>query len=353
MRVNTKELQTQMSRLAGIVPGTTMLPALGCIHVRGTELRASNLDQDGAASISFDDEPLDVCVPFKRLFAIAKSVDSPEVTLTQNGNRVTVEGGASRFCLAGQSPDEFPLSMPVGGDTTEMPAESLFLGLEGVFRSAKNDDSRPLLNGVFVAFSGLSAAYVATDGRRLSRSGECPEGVSGVVVPRACVSILRNLLPDYETVGITLSDNSVQFSMGSGSGRYKLSSKLISGQYPNWRQVLPGGDYTACSCSRESLKRAVRRVNSIGERDGEGHIRMVFSAGEILLSKITDDGEGSDKVPSEGNADGYIGLNPQYIVDALDGIREESVSIRYRGELEPIEFLGGDAYHLVMPVRAS
>ena len=356
MKIDTKELQTRLARLSGVVSAGAMMPVLATVHINGNRIRATNLDQEAVVTVEGSGEPVNLCVPFRRLLAVVRSIESPTVTLTQSkgaGTRLYVEGGASKFTLLGMPEDEFPAANDVSGTPVRMPAESVLMGLESVFRSASEDASRPALQSVFMAISGRSCAFVATDGRRLSKWGDIDKPERTTILPYAAARTLRDILGEYGDVEIVADERAVRFTLTGNDGTCVFRSKLVEGQYPSYRQVIPTTECKAFTCAREPLRNAIRRVNIIGEK--EDAVQLCFGEESISLSKKHLDGDGFDVVAlTEGSGDSEcISSNPRYLLDALDSIREESVTIRYRSDTDPLEFVGGENYHLVMPVRVT
>ena len=355
MNVNTKELQTQLSRLVGVVHARTTLPVLECVLIHGGTLLASNLDQYASTQIRISgEEPVNTCVSCKRLLSIVKSMTGPEITLKQDGTYLNISSGDSKFRLPTINADEFPPAPPLSGDEVTMPSESLRMGLESVFRSASGDESRFVMNGVLAEISGNQMQFVATDGRRLSKNGSMAEYKKQAIMPNPTVGILRGLLGEYENVSLTMSERAVRFVFSSGEETFTLFSKLVEGKFPNWRQVIPKNTGDCYTLNRENLINAVRRVNLVGDK--EIHMTLSFGDEMLKVSKSTTEGDAEDtvsypeKTPGGG---GDISIKAEFLLDSIGSIPENNVTLEYRSELEPLLVKSGDILHVIMPVRKS
>ena len=340
--------------------GSLQILSNALIHAEGNQLCITTTDLDISERCYVDcevEEAGSTTLPIRRLTSIIRELDEGKILVEVNDDDVaTVQAGSSFFKIIGLPTRDFP-PVPV--------SEGKFCYNidQGVFRemlrktsyAVSLDETRRVLNGVLMAFKDNKLTMVATDGRRLALVEHDvdfpPEGDAEMILPTKAVSELMRILCNDGDLKIYAQKNQVVFELGSTM----LSSKLIDGVYPNYRQVIPGSCDERVVVEREQLLMALRRV-SVVTTDKSNATRLTFSANQLTISTNTPDvGEGRDTVPVKyAGKEVSIIFNPEYVMDPLKNIDDDEIFIELNDGHSPallkcsIPFL-----YVLMPLRIS
>jgi DNA polymerase III subunit beta len=297
-----------------------------------------------------------------RLFAdIARSLPDPDVEIeSREAERdVEIRSGGSSFHLRVLPAEDFPkLPQPREEGVLRIPAAALEQSIDLVARAASRDDMRPVLTGVFVTASGREMTMVATDSYRLAvKRTELEADLGGELESNIPARALRELgrILSSEGAGdasISLLANQAVFQAGS----ILLSTRLIDGQFPNFRQLLPESFEHDVRLPRSDFLDIVRRVSQLAQRNAP--LRLSFSSGELTVAAETPDvGDARETMPASFEGEPLeIGFNPEFLKEGIESISSEELLMRLisplrPGLLEPVE--GDDFRYLVMPIRLN
>jgi DNA polymerase III subunit beta len=301
-----------------------------------------------------------VVLPGRLLVEVVRSLPDGPVTLAlrEAERDVEITAGSSRFHLRTLPADDFPRFPEPEGDPIELPAKALQETINRVARAASRDEARPVLTGVLVTTEGDQLTMVATDSYRLAVKRtklESPvdNGLEANVPARA----LRELARLIDAVGdealrVWLTRNQALFRVGTVS----LSSRLIDGQFPNHRQLLPESYEHEVKLPRAELLEVTRRVSQLAQRNAA--LRLSFSEGELVVSAETPDlGDAREGLPAPYSGELLeIGFNPEFVRDGLESIDADEVVVKLISPLRPglLEPAGSDDFsYLVMPIRLN
>ncbi|MDP9188723.1 MAG: DNA polymerase III subunit beta [Actinomycetota bacterium] len=346
------------------VSARAALQALSGIHLSADgdpKLRAT--DMELGLEVGLDgkvDGAGAMVIPGRLLVEVARSLPDGEVglELRESERDVEITAGSSRFHLRTLPADDFPRFPEAEGDPVELPAEALKETIARVARAASRDEARPVLTGVLVTVEGTELTMVATDSYRLAvkrTTLEAPvaEKLEANIPARALRELARLIeaAPD-EPLRVWLSRNQALFRIGSTS----LSSRLIDGQFPNYRQLLPESYDHEVNLPRAELLEVVRRVSQLAQRNAA--LRMSFSDGELVVSAETPDlGDAREGLPAPYSGELLeIGFNPEFVRDGLESIDADEVVVKLISPLRPglLEPAGADDFsYLVMPIRLN
>ena len=330
------------------------------IHAEGNQLCMTTTDLDISERCFVEceiEQAGSTTLPIRRLASIIRELDEGKILIEVNDDDVaTVQCGSSFFKIIGMSVRGFP---PV--PATE--GKFCYRIDQGVFRemlrktcyAVSQDETRRVLNGVLLAFKDNKLTMVATDGRRLALVEHeiefPPEAEEEMILPTKAVSELMRILANEGDLKIYAQKNQAVFELGTTM----LSSKLIDGVYPNYRQVIPGACDERVVIEREQLLSALRRV-SVVTTDKSNATRLTFSANQLTISINTPDvGEGRDTVPVKyAGKEVSIIFNPEYVMDPLKNIDDDEVYLELNDGHSPallkcnVPFL-----YVLMPLRIS
>ncbi len=296
-----------------------------------------------------------------RLFGdVVRSLADGEVTLEQRSEQRDVEiaAGGSTFHLRTLQADEFPKVPGFEEATLTIPGPPLAETVERVVKAASRDEVRPILTGILVTTDGRKLTMVATDSYRLSvKHTELesePGGELEANVPARAMRELSRLVTQdgVASVEIALTRNQIVFR----AGNTVLASRLIEGQFPSYRQLLPDTFEHEIALPREELLDTARRISQLAQRNAP--LRFAFAEGELTISAETPDvGDARESMPAPFSGEPLeIAFNPQFVIEGIESIDSDEVAFQLTSPLRPglLCPVGRDDFrYLVMPIRLN
>ena len=368
MKLTTKreELVAKLSTVSRAVSTRAATQALSGVLIEADEgsvtLSATDLDLGLRTTVEATIESGgSVLLPGKLLAEVARSLadDTVEIETREAERDVEIRSGSSSFHLRTLPAEDFPkLPSAEGGDPIRIPASALAESIDLVARAASRDDMRPVLTGVFVTAQGKEMTMVATDSYRLAvKRTELESPLSGEIEANIPARALRELArvlsaEGVEEAAITLQQNQAIFEAGS----ITLTTRLIDGQFPNFRQLLPESYEHDVRLPRSEFLDVARRISQLAQRNAP--LRFSFDQGELTVSAETPDvGDAKETMPAvfEGEAM-EIGFNPEYLREGIESVAGDEVLVRLisplrPGLLQPVD--NEDFRYLVMPIRLN
>lgn len=368
MKLTTKreDLVSKLSIVSRAVSTRAATQALSGVLLRASggavTLAATDLDLGLETTLEADVEAEGSILLPGRLFAeVARSLPdaSVEIESREAEHDVEIRSGGSSFHLRVLPVEDFP-NLPQLADegALKIPAAALEQSIDLVARAASRDDMRPVLTGVFVTASGKEMTMVATDSYRLAvKRTELEADLGGEIEANIPARALRELgrILSSEGAGeavISLLTNQAVFRAGS----ILLSTRLIDGQFPNFRQLLPESFEHDVRLPRSDFLDVTRRVSQLAQRNAP--LRLSFSSGELTVAAETPDvGDARETMPAAFEGELLeIGFNPEFLKEGIESMSGDEVLIRLisplrPGLLEPVE--GDDFRYLVMPIRLN
>jgi len=325
-------------------------------------LAATDLDLGLETTLEADIESEGSVLLPGRLFAeIARSLADPsvEIEAREAERDVEIRSGGSSFHLRTLPAEDFPkLPQPQEDPGLKIPAAALEKSIDLVARAASRDDMRPVLTGVFVSASGKEMTMVATDSYRLAvKRTELENELGGELEANIPARALRELGRVLTSEGageasIWLLANQAVFQAGA----ILLSTRLIDGQFPNFRQLLPESYEHDVRLPRSDLLDVTRRVSQLAQRNAP--LRLSFSSGELTVAAETPDvGDAQETMPAAFEGETLeIGFNPEFLKEGIESVAGDEILMRLisplrPGLLEPVE--GEEFRYLVMPIRLN
>ncbi|MEO8422550.1 MAG: DNA polymerase III subunit beta [Actinomycetota bacterium] len=337
-------------------PGIPALTGVLIEAADGGELTLITTDLEVSARLTISVQVSEsgiALVPARLLGDTVKSLSNAPVEFETDQSQVTIRCAAYEGTLRLLPAEDFPGLQEPSGTTVTAEAAAFAEAIGQVGRGASRDEARPVLTGVLLEVSREGVVMVATDSYRLavrdlvaSASGEA----KAIVPERAMSEAGRAAGADEKsTVEIFIDESQVSFKIGT----LTLTSRLIEGEFPNYRQLLPEATESRLTVSRQQLLDAVRRVGLLA-RDTTP-VRMEFNALGVKLSSSSPDlGQAVETVEAryEGE-DLTVAFNPQYLADGLTAATGETVRLDVRDGLKPgvVHGEGDEFTYLVMPVR--
>jgi DNA polymerase III subunit beta len=364
---STGELLAQLQTVSRVASTRSAVQALaGVMIVADADKRAQLLatDMEVGLRVPLDAQtqtPGSVVLPARLLLEVVRSLPTGDVSLELRPAEQDVElrSGGATFHLRTLRAEDFPTLPEPGADTrVALPAEAIAQTVLRVARSASRDETRPVLTGILMSASGQELRMVATDSYRLSvKQTALDPPLDGSLEANVPARALQELVriaqqsPD-DALAVSVGQNQVVFELGD----VVLSSRLIDGQFPNYRQLLPESVEHELRLSTAELTEVVRRISLLAQKNEP--LRLTFSEGSLTISARTPDiGEASEAIPVPFNGDTFeIGFNPEFLRDGLESVESDELVLKLISPLRPglIESPdGGDFVYLIMPIRLN
>jgi len=351
-----------LAQVVNVVERRQTLPVLANLLVQVKKgqlsLTGTDLEVEMIARAAVDDaQDGEITVPARKWFEIVRALpDGSKVTVSQSGDKITVQAGRSRFTLASLPANDFPSIDEVEAtERVQVPEASLKELIERTAFAMAQQDVRYYLNGLLFDLSDKVLRCVATDGHRLALCEAPLEGGGGkrqIIVPRKGVQELQRLLEGGE--------REVELELGRGHLRVKrddvtFTSKLIDGRFPDYEAVIPIGADREVRIDREVLRASLQRAAILSNEKYRG-VRLEVSPGQLKISAHNpEQEEAQEEVEADTRVDDLaVGFNVNYLLDALTALKDEHVVIMLRDANSSAlvrEAANDRCRHVVMPLR--
>lgn len=325
----------------------------GILHLTTTDLDVgvmgstpADITQEGATTL-----------PVKKLVSIISVLPAEFVEISVSDENVaSIQSGPSFFKIIGLSVDEFP-ALPTFDNAHEYKIQqtSLLDALKKTSYAISNDETRYVLNGIFTSFKENKITFVATDGRRLAMVEhplEFPEEQEcDIIIPTKTVNELQRLLNSEGEVFVRVSSSQISFEANDTL----LVSKLIEGNYPNYRQVIPSTTSERISVGRDAFLQTVRRVSLLSS-DKSNSVKLSFNDNDIeVAANAQDVGEAKENIPVSYNGKSFaIAFNPDFLMAPLKNLPDEQIYLDLIDEMSPgVIRIDGSFLYVIMPMRIT
>lgn len=352
-----------LAQVVNVVERRQTLPVLAnfLVQVQNGQLSltGTDLEVEMVSRIAVEDaQDGETTIPARKLFEIIRALpDGSRITVSQTGDKITVQAGRSRFTLATLPSNDFPSVDEV--EATERVAIGEATLKELIERTAfamAQQDVRYYLNGLLFDLRGDALRTVATDGHRLALCETDLAKPSGskrqIIVPRKGVTELQRLLES--------GDREIELEVGRSHVRVKrddvtFTSKLIDGRFPDYEAVIPIGADREVKVDREALRASLQRAAILSNEKYRG-IRVEVSPGNLKISAHNpEQEEAQEEIEADTTvSDLAIGFNVNYLLDALSALRDEEAIIQLRDSNSSAlvrESSSEKSRHVVMPLR--
>jgi len=345
----------------------TALPVLSGVKLEltGDHLRLTGTDLDLSIQVDVvvsgqgDGQAV---LPAQLAADIVRSLDSGAVDLNVESEEARISSGRSQFGVRTLSAEEFPRVAESAASDVRLDAGQFAEAVRQVVRAASGDEARPVLTGVRMEQSPAGGLrLVATDSYRLAvrdllGAGDVLRAEQRVLVPSKALNELIRVLGAVGDVGVRLGERDASFQTDG----VRLTTRLIEGDFPNYRNLIPASYPNRLVVGREPLLDAIRRVKLLA-RDATP-IRLTMSADGLELRAVTQDiGEASEQLDANFTGEGLtVAFNPDYLSAGIEAVTGDEVALDTTDALKPAVIRGrgdgdgdGDYLYLLMPVRVS
>jgi DNA polymerase III subunit beta len=359
-------LLAQLQTVSRVASTRSAIQALSGVQLLASspnsELRATDMDVGLRVPLQAEvDREGVVVLPARLLLDVVRSLPAAQTSLELRAAEQDVEliSGNAIFHIRTLRTEDFPpFPEPDSASAVELPAEAFISTALKVAGSASRDETRPVLTGILVSASERELRMVATDSYRLSVKQTTLEtplaSAFEVNVPARALQELARLVTHTEDdqLSVSVRQNQVLFTLG----RVVLSSRLIDGQFPNYRQLLPETFEHELRLDGSEPTEVVRRISLLAQKNAP--LRLAFKAGELTVSAQTPDvGEALESLPVAFAGEALeIGFNPEFLRAGLEAIEQGDVLLKLISPLRPglIEAADESRFqYLIMPIRLN
>jgi len=359
--VNKAELIDKLQKVTNVIGARSTLPILFNVlieaknstltltttdlEVRITTTLPATIESDGVTTL-----------PAKTLFSMIRGLPGDTVFMDcDNANHMKIKSEKSSYNLFGIAPDDFPLPIsfaPVRRLTLKQ--TELVRMLSRISYAASTDDSRKTLNGILFSIKENAFTVVATDGKRLALVEKVAENFSGddgqaIVPSKSVTEIQRLFVGGDEDVTIEFGDSQASFIM---DGRV-LTTKLVEGNYPNYRQVIPTSFSRKIEINSNIFSSALQRISNVVSEENS-FVSITFANNEISMKAASSDiGEGTESLPIEYDGPEIsVSFNPLFVLAPLKHLDADKITLQLNDGYNPVALSCGDGFlYVIMPMR--
>jgi DNA polymerase-3 subunit beta len=360
--VSKEKLLEGLQTVQNVVSTRTTLPILSNVLLQAVDgvlqFTTTDLDVGIRAAVEANVERSgSTTLPARRLASIVRELPASEITIeVDSKNTASIRSGPSFFKILGLPQEEFPpLPKFENAKTFTIRQKDLRDGLKKTAYAISTDETRYVLNGVLCSFKDNKLTLVATDGRRLAlvdielefpRSNE-----TEIIIPTKAVTELQRLLADDGELRLSIGENQIAFEVNDTL----LVSKLIEGNYPNYRQVIPNETKERITLERTLFLEAVHRVSLLSSEKSNS-VKLIFSKNNLEIAANTPDvGEAKEAlaIPYKGR-EFSIAFNPDFLMAPLRNLTNDEVYLDLIDEMSPgVIKIQGPFLYVIMPMRIS
>jgi DNA polymerase-3 subunit beta len=293
-------------------------------------------------------------VPARLVGDIVRALPPGAVEVSVDDDEMSISAGRSQFSVRPLSLSDYPAQVQTDAEPVTLQSAQVADALRQVVRAASTDDARAVLTGVLIAAEDEGLKMVATDSYRLAvrdlpQSSILAAGQKVLVPGRALAELQRILSGDAE-LSVRLGAREAVFE----SGETRLTTRLIEGEYPNYRNLLPSSYPNVLTVGREALLEALRRVKILAQDSTP--VRLTLGGDTLQLTAITQDvGNAHEEIDATyDGAEMTVAFNPDYLASGIDAVEGDEVTLATMDPMKPavLRGVGHDDYlYLLMPVR--
>lgn len=364
LSVTQENLSKALSVVGRVASTKTQLPILGNILLRtdGSRLLVAATNLEIASTVYIGAKivtPGAITIPARLITEFIHNLPNNSIELKVIGNNLHIKSGTYVSTINGVIADEFP-ELPTVNEkksiSYSIAVEDFKQAVSQTIITASSDSTRPVLTGVYWHSHEGSLYLAATDGYRLSERKlvATTSEVSAIVPTPSLQEVLRSLTDDIAEVAILLDETQVGFRLGD----IEIISRLIDGNFPDYRQLIPKKSDIVVTLKRSDFVRVVK-IASLFARESGGSITLTTDSEKNNLSihSIASElGENTSEVTGTVSGDGQVTLNSRYLSEALSVVEDDSINFEFSGKLSPCILKSStkttNYYHVIMPLKS-
>ncbi|MFZ2494386.1 MAG: DNA polymerase III subunit beta [Candidatus Saccharimonadales bacterium] len=357
--------QENLARALGIVgrvaQGKLSLPVLNNILLKAENnqliLAATNLEiaitEHIGAKLQSEGS---ITVPARLITDYVANLPKGTVSLELDKNKLHITTDNYRSTVNGMPADEFPELPQIENPIQfKLDAQSVKKAITQTVLTASHDETRPILTGVYLHTFNSSLFMAATDGYRLSEKKVAPidQDVSAIIPVQTLHDVARVLPDDCDEIEVLLDAQQIRFLMND----IEITSRLIDGTYPDYRQLIPSSTEISFTTAKEDLVR-ISKIASLFAKESGGSITIKTDtvAGNVSIHSLASQiGENTSELQTTPSGDGQVTLNSRYLIEALGVIEDNDIDFGFSGKLAPCVVRAqknSDYTHIIMPLKS-
>jgi len=362
-----EQMLTGLQAVQSIVGSRTTLPILSNVLLKTgegvLELTATDLDVTITCAVPAEVHKAGLTtLPVRKLFGIVREMGMGDLDFeVDEKNRCSLRMGPSFYKIHGLAGEEFP-PVPQFKEEGKVVVEQKKMKtlLRRTCFAASTEEARYVLNGIFLSLKEHKLTMVATDGRRLALAEEELEGSGKAqaefIIPNKAVNELGRLLGESGTVEIFYTENQAGFQMVNegATAPVRVVTKLIEGNYPNYRMVIPAETKERIQLEREEFLHALRRAEIVTS-DKQNSVKLCFGKNTLTITANTPDvGEGTENIAIKYEGEEMaIAFNPGFIIQPLNALDDQQdIFLEFTNDMSPgLLKINGPFLYVVMPMR--
>lgn len=327
------------------------------IKVKNNKISISATDLEVAITSIIPGEVIEegsITIPARLLTDYINSIPESNMELELNKTRLKISSGRFESSINGTVADEFPeLPQETNNKSITLDSKLLSHTLQQTLIAVSRDMSRPILTGLCFTNIDNHLVLAGTDGYRLAekvilKSKDTPN----CIIPATALNDLMKIIQDDdEKIQINNSESQISFIIGNTT----LISRLIDGNYPSYRQLIPESSDISFEVNKSDLIN-ITKVASLFARESAGSITISVSEGEIKINSVESQvGVNTSSAEAKTTGRGEVTLNSRYLLDALNTIDGDEVRFRFSGKISPCVLTSttDDSYqHIIMPLKS-
>lgn len=360
-KVEKSILINAIQTVQNVISTKSSLPILSNILIEtqqeGISLTATDLDIGITCVIPVDvQEQGAITIPAKRFSDIIKEFPLEVVSVTaKKNNLVIIDSDMCQFKIMGLGREEFP-KLPEFKDKKAIKLEQAALKqmLSLTSFAVSSDEARYVLNGTLFKINKGVLTLVSTDGKRLAIA-EKKLGVETdidlqMIIPIKTIHELNRNLKDEGQLSLVVGNNQALFDLGA----VVVISRLIEGEFPDYKQVVPAASENKMKVGRSQFLLAVKRASLLATPDYQG-VKLEVFKNKLVISKSTPDvGESREELAVEYQGrELVIGFNPAYLIDILKNLNEETINLELTDSEKPGVIRTSGYVYIVLPMRLN
>lgn len=362
-KIKKEDLIKTLQRVQGIVEKKNTMPVLANVLIEAKDnkinILATDLEifiKDSVAAEVIEEGT--VTVNAKKLYEIAKELPEKEIDVKLgSGEKLTIKSGKSRFNIIGLPSKEFP-SFPeiVEGELKKIDKDILREMIEKTAFAVSTDETRYNINGFYIEKDKDIIRMVTTDGHRLavieSKTGDIPASEKGVILPRKGVNEIKKLLEEKEgDFFLSITEKSATLK----NENTVINTRLIEGEFPDYKQVVPKNNDKSIQMNKESFLSALKRVSLLSSDRIKGVKFLIKEGIAVFSSSSPDIGDADEDITIDYKGEEIeVAFNARYFIDALEATDGEEVILLLKDSLSPgiLKPLDNKEYkYIIMPMR--
>jgi DNA polymerase-3 subunit beta len=364
LTVTQENLSKALSAVGRVASSKTQLPILSNILLRtdgnrllvaATNLEIATTQHIGAKIV----KPGAITVPARLVSEFISSLPKGTVELKVENDHLHIKAGSYSSTINGVVADDFP-ELPTIDETSSIQysikSDDFKQAISQTIITSSNDATRPVLTGVYWHSHEGFLYLAATDGYRLSerRLVETTSDVSAIVPTSSLQEVLRTVGDDVDEVEILFDETQVRFRAGEA----EVTSRLIDGNFPDYRQLIPASSETSIKLEKSDFVR-ITKIAGLFARESGGSVTLTADSEKKTMSihSIASQlGENTSESSAEVVGDGQVTLNSRYLSEALSVVDGDTVTFRFSGKLAPCVLTAVEKdvqyLHIIMPLKS-